>query len=256
VQPWTPEYVERHRAFVTRALDDPALLNLLKSDRPLPPGYGVGFDERVVEFPWGATRDLGGRVLDAGSTLNHPHVLIRLRPRVEELHIVTLAPEPQAFPFLDVSYLYADLRELPIRDGTYDRILSISTLEHVGMDNAQYGDSSERSQTPGQDLAAAMRELRRVLRPGGTLYVTVPYGRAADIGWQRIFDSDALDELVDGFGPAAQEREIFRYTREGWQRSDATEAADAVYRDHFSDPTPDADRAVAARAIACLTLRT
>ena len=51
-EPWTPEYVERHRAFVTRALDDPALLNLLKRGRALPAGYGVGFDERVVEFPW------------------------------------------------------------------------------------------------------------------------------------------------------------------------------------------------------------
>ena len=85
--------------------------------------------------------------------------------------------------------------------------------------------------------------------------MTVPYGRAADIGWQRIFDADALDALIDGFGPAAQEREIFMYHADGWQRSTQEEAADAVYRDHFSDPTPDADRAVAARAIACLTLK-
>jgi SAM-dependent methyltransferase len=240
---------------VTRALDDPTLMNLLKSGRPLPPHYGVGFDERTVEFPWGITRDLSGCVLDAGSTLNHPHVLIRLRPRVDELHIVTLAPEPQAFPFLDVSYLYADLRELPIRDGTYDRVISISTLEHVGMDNTQYGDASPRSSDSSADAAAAMGELRRVLKPGGTLFVTVPYGRSADLGWQRVFDAAGLDELVEGFAPVAQRREFFHYTVEGWQRSSAEEAEGAVYRDHFSDPTPAADRAVAARAVAALELR-
>jgi glycosyltransferase involved in cell wall biosynthesis/SAM-dependent methyltransferase len=255
LEPWTPEYFARHGEYVTRALDDPALLNLLKSGRPLPPGYGVGFDERVVEFPWTLTRDLGGRVLDAGSTLNHPNVLIRVRPRVDDLHIVTLAPETQAFPFIDVSYLYADLRELPIRDATYDRVLSISTLEHVGMDNTQYGDTSPRSSDPRADLVAAISELRRVLKPGGTLYVTVPYGRPADLGWQRVFDAEGLEALVEAFAPAEQKREFFRYTAAGWERSSAGEATGAEYRDHFSDPTPAPDRAVAARAIACLALR-
>jgi SAM-dependent methyltransferase len=254
-EPWTPDYFERHREFVTRALDDPVLLNLLKSDRPLPPGYGVGFDERVVEFPWGVTRNLGGRVLDAGSTLNHPHVLIRLRPRVDDLHIVTLAPEQHAFPFLDVSYVYADLRDLPIRDATYDHVTSLSTLEHVGMDNAQYGDASPRSSEPAADVATAMAELRRVLKPGGTLYFTVPYGHAADLGWQQVFDAGGLDALVAAFSPAHVSREFFGYTAGGWQRTSAADVADARYRDHFAAPEPAADRAVAARAIACVTLR-
>ena len=35
-QPWTPEYVERHRDFVARALDDPSLMIAVKTGRPLP----------------------------------------------------------------------------------------------------------------------------------------------------------------------------------------------------------------------------
>jgi SAM-dependent methyltransferase len=256
-RPWTPEYVERHREFVTRALDDPALIAALRAGRELPAGFGVGFDERVVEFPWTVTRDLTGRVLDAGSTLNHPHVIVRIRPRVDELDIVTLAPEPQSFPFLDISYLFADLRELPVRDAIYDRVVSISTLEHVGMDNTQYGDEGPRSSDPSADVAQAMAEMRRVLKPEGKLFITVPYGAKADLGWQRVFDLEGLDELVDAFGPREQHREFFRYTAAGWQRSDPQEAADSVYRDHFaeSESEPPPDRAVAARAIACVELR-
>ena len=205
-----------------------------------------------MEFPWTLTRDLTGVVLDAGSTLNHPHVLIRARPLVDELHVVTLAPEQQAYPFLDVSYLYADLRRLPVQDATYDRVVSISTLEHVGMDNEQYGDATPKAADARVDLAGAIGELRRVLKPGGKLFLTVPYGRPADLGWQRIFDAAGIAEIADAFGAAPARAECFRYDPDGWRRSSAQEAADAVYRDHFADPTPDADRAVAARAIMCL----
>jgi glycosyltransferase involved in cell wall biosynthesis/SAM-dependent methyltransferase len=251
-QPWTREYVERHRDFVTRALDDPSLLLAIKTGRPLPSRYGIGFDERVIEFPWTVTRDLTGVVLDAGSTLNHPHVLIRARPLVEELHIVTLAPEQEAYPFLDVSYLYADLRKLPVQDATYDRVVSISTLEHVGMDNEQYGDHGPRAADASAALADAIGELRRVLKPGGKLFVTVPYGEPADLGWQRIFDADGIAEIVGAYGSAPARAEYFRYGELGWMRSDAEAAAGSVYRNHFAAPEPAADRAVAARAIACL----
>jgi hypothetical protein len=64
-------------------------------------------------------------MLDAGSSLNHLHVLRRLRPRVERLHVVTLSPEERSFPQLSVSYLYADLRDLPIRDESYDHIACV-----------------------------------------------------------------------------------------------------------------------------------
>ena len=241
-----------HREFVTRALDDPSLLIALKTGRPLPSRYGVGFDERVVEFPWTVTRDLTGVVLDAGSTLNHPHVLIRARPLVEELHIVTLAPEQEAYPFLDVSYLYADLRKLPVQDATYDRVVSISTLEHVGMDNEQYGDHGPRADDASAALADAIGELRRVLKPGGKLFLTVPYGEPADLGWQRIFDAAGIAEIAAAFGSAPARTEYFRYSERGWMRSDAEDAAGSVYRNHFATPEPAADRAVAARAIACL----
>src|SRR5690606_32884275 len=61
-EPWSDEYVKQHRAFVSRALDDPDLMLRFRRGQPLPEGYGVGFDERVIEFPWTLTRDLSGTV--------------------------------------------------------------------------------------------------------------------------------------------------------------------------------------------------
>ncbi|TMK98959.1 MAG: methyltransferase domain-containing protein [Actinobacteria bacterium] len=255
-RPWTPEWVEAHRAYVSRALDDPALLMRFKRAQPLPPGFGVGYDERVIEFPWTLTRDLSGRLLDAGSTLNHPHVLMRVRPRVDELHIVTLSPEDKAYPFLDVSYLFEDLRSLPVADSTYDCAVSISTLEHVGMDTTHFGLARESAADPDAELAGALHELRRVLKPGGALYITVPFGVEEDFGWMRQFSAEGLKRLVAAFGPATEVSETFyRYEPSGWQQCEAAEAAASRYRDHIADPEPAADRAVAARAVACVQLR-
>jgi hypothetical protein len=87
------------------------------------------------------------------------------------------------------------------------------------------------------------------------LYVTVPYGEPENFGWQEIFDAERLDRLVLAFGSAAVERRsFFRYTASGWQRSTAAEAAGSRYRDHFSGSSLASDRAVAARAVACLEL--
>ena len=135
-EPWSQAYEAAHAAFVGRALDDEALVASIRDGQSLPPGYGAGFDERVVEIPWLAGFKLRGSVLDAGSTLNHLHILRRLRPRMDELHIVAPAPEDRAFPSLGISYLVR--RPAPaalLRTSVYDLVLvCFSTLEHVGMD--------------------------------------------------------------------------------------------------------------------------
>jgi SAM-dependent methyltransferase len=128
----------------------------------------------------GARQRASGRVLDAGSALNHEHVLDRLLPEVESLTIVTLEPEAVTFTERKISYVYDDFRDLPFRDGHFDGVVSISTLEHVGMDNHSYGSRASASDNPDAELALAIAELRRVLKPGGDLLVSVPFGGYED----------------------------------------------------------------------------
>jgi SAM-dependent methyltransferase len=253
-EPWSHAYNDAHRDFVARVLDDPRVLARFRRSDRLDAGYGIGFDERVVELPWLFTRDLSGRLLDAGSTLNHPHVLARLLPRVDELVVVTLAPEAEAHPYLGVSYLYSDLRDLPLRDGAFEHVASLSTLEHVGMDTTHFGAATERAGDPGAELARSLGELRRVLAPGGSLLLTVPVGVPEDFGWLRVFAPQDLERALQAFGPAKARVSYYVYDAGGWQVADAAAAAEARYRDPFTQPVGE-DRAVAARAVACVELR-
>src|SRR5262249_19887642 len=59
----------------------------------------------------------------------------------------------------DVRVVDGSLPKLPFTDRSFDRIFCISTLEHVGTCTARSG----------------CRELRRVLKPGGRLVLTVDY---------------------------------------------------------------------------------
>jgi glycosyltransferase involved in cell wall biosynthesis/SAM-dependent methyltransferase len=255
-EPWSTAYVERHRDFVTRELADAELLELFRKGEPLPEGLGLGFDERVVEFPWIASRQLSGSVLDAGSALNHLHVLQALRPRMDDLHVVTLSPdEEDAFPRLGISYLYADLRELPFKDASYDRVVSVSTLDHVGLDNVRFGADVPSAENPQAEVIKTIHELRRVLRPGGELYLTLPMGRGERFDWVRSFTPSELDELIEAFEPASAGTEFFRHDGEaGWQRAEREEIAEARYRDHLSGGPVGSDRTVAAEAVACVQL--
>lgn len=250
---WALGYADHKMALVRSALADPDVMRIFRDGAALPPSFGRGIDERIVEYPWAVSRlaELRPRrVLDAGSTLNYAEVLDAEPLQGPELHIVTLAPEPRCYWWRGFSYVFADLRDLPLRDACYDVVVSLSTLEHVGLDVSLYG---ARAAAAG-GLEAAVRELRRVLRPGGTLLVTVPYGRRMELEWMRQFDAADLDVLRAAFQPSAWTARFYGYGASGWTVGTAESLAAAEYHDVWTAAGPAADGAAAARAVACLEL--
>jgi SAM-dependent methyltransferase len=239
----TRRWVAHHRRSVASALADRTLRERFRTGQRLPESYGADLDERVIELPWALAQAPRGRTLDAGSALNHGHVLAHFLSLVTALDVVTLAPEDVSFPELGVSYIYADLRDLPMKDALYDTVISISTLEHVGMDNRGYGADVAPSADPAEAVRVAVRELRRVLAPGGRLLITVPYGAAEDHGWLRQFTRAELEDLIATVEPVEATTSVYRRTPSGWQLSDLVESRGARYAGHK------------AGAVSCLSLR-
>jgi hypothetical protein len=265
--PWSPGYSYAKERFIRGVLVNQEILERFRSGK-LPEQFGVGLDERCVEYAWlfsqlHAEPEI---MLDAGSTLNYAFILDQPLFQKKKLTVLTLAPECNCFWNKGISYLYDDLRTLPIQDHNYDTIVCLSTLEHVGCDNSFYKKNEAAPEQRPDDFVLAMQALNRVLKPGGALFLSVPFGAYRYFGSFQQFDRQLLSRAIAAFGKASEVTETFyRYDVNGWQTASATECAACEYVGWVADvwlhrqwpkPLPvEPDRAAAARAVACLRFR-
>lgn len=224
---------------------------------PLPSGYGRWLDERLVEYPWMLSRlpEAAGDLLDAGSTLNHRLILQQPRLNNKKITIITLAPEEQCFWREGVSYVFGDLRDMVFRDASFDIVVCLSVLEHVGLDTSMYHPGTNTTESDPNAYLAAVAEFRRVLKPGGTCLITVPYGKYQLRSWIQVFDSVMVERAIATFKPSKHNIDYFCYTGEQeWQRCVQSEAGNALYFDLNADvPWPGCP--AGAGAVACLDLK-
>jgi SAM-dependent methyltransferase len=123
----------------------------------------VGPGDRLLDLGCG-----GGRhAFEAARRGAHVVAMDARRPELDEAGAVLAAMEengelPPGAPGLLVQ---ADALALPFRHGAFDRVIAAEVLEHIPEDSQ------------------ALRELARVLRPGGTMAVTVPRWLPERICW-------------------------------------------------------------------------
>jgi len=142
--------------------------------------------------------------------LYHPawaaRVLARTRPKrhVDISSIVSFSAIISAFmpvEFLDIrpanisldnlNSRAANLLKLPFSDDSIESLSCMHVIEHVGL--GRYGEPID----PDGDLGA-IRELTRVLAPGGTLLIVVPVGRPRiAFNAHRIYDHEAFRGYFD-----------------------------------------------------------
>ena len=263
-RPWREGYYEYREKCLSEAVTDDALLDTLANDRSLPDGYGYRLDARLIEIPWvlSRVRNTEGRFLDAGSAFNYDFVLTAPALKDKQTTIVTLAPEREAFWKLGVSYVFGDLRDLDFRDERFDAVACISTIEHIGMDNTMYAEGEVAQRSDPSEFILAVRELKRVLKPGGVLYISFPFGRYENHGWFQQFDSELVDTLIGAFAPSRHKENIFQYNPDGWQRSTREACKNCeffdVHSSKYNDPNSTieypSDYPAGERGLACLEL--
>ena len=98
--------------------------------------------------------------------------------------------------------IFAPLHEIPVADGHFDVVVCNAVLEHV------------------RNPAEAMAEFRRVTKPGGILYLVVPFMQPEHLDptdYQR-YTIDGLRELVHVHGFEVVESDAVHsvYTTLGW----------------------------------------
>ena len=258
--PWSPGYAKFKNMLMIESLADKNLMELFRQGKPLPAGYGRRLDERVVECPWAISRVKPGPglLLDAGSVLNTPMFLDAPELRQQQIIIYSLEMDSV---HLDprLSYLHGDFREPILRDGIFDNIVCISTVEHIGMwpiPKPPYEMTLNQPQ-PEKDLFAyqnVMKTFHDLLKPGGRLLLTVPYGKAEDQDWLQVFGAEQIEGIKQAFSGDSLSETYYRHTADGWYTATPEECANLKYFNLVRTPDFGPDFAAAARAVACLEL--
>lgn len=250
MKPWTFGYDVYKKREIIKSLRSGTIDNLNGK-------FGSRLDERIVEYSWLFSRlpELPGNLLDAGSVLNYDYLLFDDKLKTKKKFIITLAPESNCFWNTGISYIYEDLRDICIKNGYFDWIVSLSTIEHIGLDNTTLytNDYTKKENLPSSYLTT-IKEFHRVLKPNGILYLSFPYGRFKDHGWFQVFNSKMLDSVIDAFSPKSIKENHFKYENNSWQLSSRELSENCTYFDIHTQKKYDADYAAASRAVVCLEL--
>jgi SAM-dependent methyltransferase len=220
--------------------------------------YGYRLDERIVEYPWilSQMEEKHERMLDAGSTFNFDFIVDHPLIKRKELTIFTYAPESPNYNEKRISYVYGDLRDLPFKDAWFDIVVSQSTIEHIDMDNSIYGYEiahHENIEIKSYEFLIAVKEMIRVLKPGGTILLTFPYGKFEQHGFFQQFDNEMVGKLLTVlYNQGSCTTTFFKYLIDGWYCSNEANCNQEESFNPHTNKGKGNDGAAHSRSICCI----
>jgi len=105
-------------------------------------------------------------------------------------------------------------------DGQFDLGICVSTLEHIGL--SVYGGCKDES----LEILAA-KEMQRVIKVGGSLLVTVPFGVPTTTDWYRVYNLARLKRLFPHINNIEVYKKPGRYGT--WRRVSVEEGEQVIY---------------------------
>lgn len=168
---------------------------------------------RTIEYPFTASR-LGDakRILDVGSVKGDSAWTNWLESLPIDVHVTDYDADDEGI-FQNSTFHHADVRDLPIEDNVFDKILAVSVIEHIGMAVPQVVDDVLPPVETDGDIAA-FKELLRVLKPGGEIVMTLPFGKTAATmrnNNARIYSPEFIQRFHEFADPIVQD--YYEYQR-------------------------------------------
>jgi len=182
----------------------------------------VIFSERIIEYPlifqyldrdWSSILDFG--------------CMEDLLP----IHLASLGYnitglDFRSYPFTHPNFLFiqADILSWEPPEEKYDCVISISTIEHVGLGG--YGDPVFED---GDKIA--VQKLFTAIKKGGRLIITVPFGKFTIERNMRIYNHEKLLQLIPNIEVA---RFFFKPKRRGeWCETNWAQINNLEYEDYY-----------------------
>lgn len=195
-------------------------------------------NERIIEIPF-VHRHLPfpftGRALDVGC--RESQMAFEMASLGFETWAIDIREAPVRFP--GVRFTRGDIRSTPFENESFDVVVALSTIEHIGLiayENRDYDEAGD---------AHAFREIHRILKPTGKLLLTIPFGARGKNDWYRVYDYEALHNLLAGCG---FQIEIENYWRQREIRWEPVRWQDAAGTDSLSHGVKAVACIVASRA--------
>ena len=120
------------------------------------------------------------------------HKFVALLSKVVPTTMVDI--RPLSLPLETLNFKRGSILELPFEDNSLESVSSLCVVEQIGL--GRYGDSLDWSGTE-----KAIRELKRVIKPSGNLYLSIPVDDTNKVYFNahRAFTEKYLIELFSPF---------------------------------------------------------
>jgi SAM-dependent methyltransferase len=177
--------------------------------------------DRDIEWSWVSSQiPLGeGEALDFGPGGSFLGLIAAQRGF--NVTAIDLVPIQWDYVHSRLQFICGDILKLSLPTKHFDLVINCSTIEHVGL-AGRYGVTKNN---PDGDLKA-MAHLREIMKPGGTMLLTIPVGRDAVFApLHRVYGAQRLPRLLEGY---TVEKEAFwvKDSQNRWVLTDRETALD------------------------------
>lgn len=183
----------------------------------------VVFSERIIEYPTVFQYlDKGCRsILDFGCVED----LLPVHLASLGYDVTGLDFRPYPFTHPNLKFIQADILSWKPLEEQYDCVISVSTIEHIGLGG--YGDPVHND----GDKIAIEKLFVSLKGGGGRLIITVPFGKFTVKRNMRIYNHEKLCHLIPGI---EVERFFFKVNRyASWTETTWREIDNLEYEDYY-----------------------